>query len=586
MSAKIKARLKQLLAQEKGAVVREWGASFPVALVYPQIYPVAMGNLGFQAIYHLLNATPGLVCERAFLPTPEEWTEHRRTRTPVLTLESQRPLTDFAAVAFSISFEGDYPYVLQILAGAGLPLGAADRGPEHPLVLAGGVATFLNPEPLAPFVDAFFLGEGEAGAAPFFLFLAENSPTGDRPQLLRELAQTMPGAYVPGGYRPRYHDDGTLAAFEPQAGFPEKVTAPHLPELAPYPTHSHILAPQSEWGEMFLVETGRGCSRGCRFCAAGFVYRPPRERGLAALWTQVQPGLLEKRKVGLVGAAVSDHPAVKDLCRQILAAGGTLGISSLRADSADPELFGLLAQGGVRSVALAPEAGSDRLRRVLNKGLTQEDLARAALALSEAGIPQLRLYFMVGLPTESREDVAEIPRLVKFLAHRVIKDTRGKRRLGLITLSLSSFVPKPFTPFQWTSFMEVSELKKRLKMVAREFHGVKEVRVHTDLPKWAYVQALLARGDRRVGDILLAAQERGWTRALTESPVNPDFFTLRARRPDELFPWDFIDHGLSKDYLWEEYQRALEEKETPPCQPQVCSRCGICQGEGEAGEEE
>jgi radical SAM superfamily enzyme YgiQ (UPF0313 family) len=585
MSARIKARLKKLLAQEKGAVVREWGASFPVALVYPQIYPVAMGNLGFQAIYHLLNRTAGLVCERAFLPTPEEWAEHRRTRTPVLTLESQRPLTDFAALAFSISFEADYPYVLQILAGAGMPLRAADRGPEHPLVLAGGVATFLNPEPLAPFVDAFFLGEGEAGAVPFFLFLAENSPTGDRPQLLRELAQTMPGAYVPRGYRPRYHGDGTLAAFEAQVGFPEKVTAPHLPELAPYPTHSHILAPQSEWGEMFLVETGRGCSRGCRFCAAGFVYRPPRERGLAELWTQVQPGLLEKRKVGLVGAAVSDHPAVKDLCRQILAAGGTLGISSLRADSADAELFGLLAQGGVRSVALAPEAGSDRLRRVLNKGLTQEDLARAALALSEAGIPQLRLYFMVGLPTESREDVAEIPRLVKFLAHRVIKETRGKRRLGLITLSLSSFVPKPFTPFQWTSFMEVSELKKRLKVVAREFHGVKEVRVHTDLPKWAYVQALLARGDRRVGDILLAAQERGWTRALTESPVNPDFFTLRARRPDELFPWDFIDHGLKKDYLWEEYQRALEEKETPPCRPAVCSRCGVCAGEAERSEE-
>jgi radical SAM superfamily enzyme YgiQ (UPF0313 family) len=585
MSAKIKARLKKLLSQEKGAVVREWGARWPIALVYPQIYPVAMGNLGFQAIYHLLNRTPGLTCERAFLPTPEEWQEHRRTNTPVLSLESQRPLTDFAAVAFSISFEGDYPYMLQILAGAGLPLRAADRGPEHPLVLAGGVATFLNPEPLAPFVDAFFLGEGEAGAVPFFLFLAENSPTGDRPQLLRELAQTMPGAYVPGGYRPRYHGDGTLTAFEPQAGFPERVTAPHLPELAPYPTHSHILAPQSEWGEMFLVETGRGCSRGCRFCAAGFVYRPPRERQLAELWTQVQPGLLQKRKVGLMGAAVSDHPALKDLCRQILAAGGTLGISSLRADSADAELFGLLAQGGVRSVALAPEAGSDRLRRVLNKGLTQEDLARAALALSEAGIPQLRLYFMVGLPTETREDVSEIPRLVKFLSHRVIKESRGKRRLGLITLSLSSFVPKPFTPFQWTSFMEVAELKKRLKMLAREFHGVKEVRVHTDLPKWAYVQALLARGDRRVGDILLAAQERGWTRALTENPVNPNFFTLRPRRPDELFPWDFIDHGLKKDYLWEEYQRALEEKETPPCRPAVCSRCGICRGEGEEGEE-
>jgi radical SAM superfamily enzyme YgiQ (UPF0313 family) len=580
MSAKIKTRLKQLLAQEQGAVVREWGARFPIALVYPQVYPVAMGNLGFQAIYHLLNAHPGFVCERAFLPTPEEADEHRRTRTPILTLESQRPLNDFAAVAFSISFEADYPYVLQILAGGGIPLKAAARGPGDPLVLAGGVATFLNPEPLAPFVDAFFLGEGEAGAIPFFEFLAAGAPAPDRPGLLQDLARTVPGAYVPAGYTPRYHPDGTLAAFAATPGYPERVTAPHLPELAPYPTHSHLLAPASEWGEMFLVETGRGCTRGCRFCAAGFVYRPPRERDLAELWSQVEPGIMARRKIGLVGAAVSDHPAIRDLCRKILAAGGTLGISSLRADSADAELFSLLAQGGVRSVALAPEAGSDRLRRVLNKGLSRDDLATAAMAVSAAGIPQLRLYFMVGLPTETVDDVAEIPRLVKFLSHTVIKASQGKKRLGLITLSLSSFVPKPFTPFQWTPFLEVAELKKRLKLVAREFHGVKSVRVHTDLPKWAYVQALLARGDRRVADILLAAHEHGWSRAFRESAINPDFFALRERREGELFPWDFIDHGLKKDYLWEEYQRALEGKETPPCQPEICRRCGVCKGEG------
>ena len=205
---------------------------------------------------------------------------------------------------------------------------------------------------------------------------------------------------------------------------------------------------------MFLVETGRGCSRGCRFCAAGFVYRPPRERDLEDLWTQVEPGIMAKRKIGLVGAAVSDHPGIRDLCRKILAAGGTLGISSLRADSADAELLQLLAQGGVRSVALAPEAGSDRLRRVINKCLTRDDLAKAAVDVSRAGIRQLRLYFMVGLPTETMDDVAEIPRLAKFLEHSVIKASCGKKHLGLITLSLSSFVPKPFTPFQWTPFLE------------------------------------------------------------------------------------------------------------------------------------
>jgi radical SAM superfamily enzyme YgiQ (UPF0313 family) len=440
------------------------------------------------------------------------------------------------------------------------------------------VATFLNPEPLAPFVDAFFLGEGEAGAVPFFQFLAEAGPRQDRFGLLRDLAQTVPGAYVPGGYHPRYAESGVLCAFEPEPGFPPRVTAPHLAELAPYPTHSHILAPQSEWGEMFLVETGRGCSRGCRFCAAGFIYRPPRERELEDLEVQTRQGLMAGRKIGLVGAAVSDHPAVRELCRLVTAAGGELGISSLRADSVDAELFSLLAQGGVRTVALAPEAGSERLRRVLNKGLTREDLAQAAVALSQAGIPNLRLYFMLGLPTETLEDVAEISRLVKYLQHRVIKEGQGKRRLGLITLSLSSFVPKPFTPFQWVPFAEVRELKRRMQLLRRELRGNKEVRLHTDLPKWAYLQALMARGDRRVGDLLSAARQSNWNQAMRSSPLNPDFFVLRPRDREELFPWDFIDHGLKKDYLWEEYQLALAGKESPPCRPLVCRRCGICGG--------
>jgi len=230
----------------------------------------------------------------------------------------------------------------------------------------------------------------------------------------------------------------------------------------------------------------------------------------------------------------------------------------------------------VRTVALAPDAGSERLRRVLNKGLSQEDLARAAIALNAAGIPQMRLYFMVGLPTETLEDLEEIPRLVKYLEHRVIKDSRGKKHLGQITLSLSSFVPKPFTPFQWAPFLEVGELKKRLKLVRQGLQGMKEVRVHTDLPKWAYVQALLSRGDRRAGELLLAAHQRGWNRACRESPVNPDFFTLRERSQHELFPWDFIHHGLDKEYLWEEYQKALAGEETPPCRPEICTRCGVC----------
>jgi radical SAM superfamily enzyme YgiQ (UPF0313 family) len=576
--------LQELLAQEKGAVVRDWGARWPLALVFPEIYPVAMGNLGLQTMYHLFNAEPHLACERAFLPTPEEWAEYRRTRTPILSLESQRPLRDFAAVAFSISFEADYPKVLQILAQSGIPLLATSRGPENPLVLAGGVATFLNPEPLAPFIDVFILGEGEVAAVQALNFLAEASHLRPREEVLREMAQSFPGIYVPAGYRPHYHPDGTLAAFEAAAGYPERILVPHLSDLAGSATHSHLLAPKSEWGEMFLVELGRGCTRGCRFCAAGYIYRPPRDRQAEALTHTLDQGLEQGRKIGLVGAAVSDHPEVKDICRQILAAGGELGIGSLRADSLDAELAGLLAQGGVKTVALAPEAGSERLRRVINKGLTEADLAQAAVALAQVGIDQLRLYFMVGLPNETLDDVREIARLTKHLQHRVIKASRGKKKFRQMTLSVASFVPKPWTPFQWAPFGDVKDLKQRQKLIRQELSGVKEVRVHTDLPKWAYTQALIARGDRRVGEMLLLAHEHGWPQALRKSPVNPDFFVSRERHPDELLPWDFLDHGLKKDYLWEEYQLALTAQESPPCEPKVCQRCGICGGGGQGPE--
>ena len=348
MSAKLKARLKKLLAQEKGAVVRDWGARWPVALVYPQIYPVAMGNLGFQAIYRLLNDTSGLHCERAFLPSPEDWEEYRRTRTPILSLESQRPLRDFAAVAFSISFEADYPYVLQILEGAGIPLLAAERRPGDPLVLAGGVATFFNPEPLAPFVDAFFLGEGEAGAVPFFQFLAEGEPEQDRHLLLRDLAQTIPGAYVPAGYTPRYQPDGTLAAFEPEPGFPPTVRARTWRNWPPTLPTAISWRPRANGARCFWWRPAGAAPGAAASAPPGLSTARPGSGRWRSCGSRFSRNSWPERKVGLVGAAVSDHPEVKELCRKILEAGGDIGISSLRADSADEELFRLLVQGGVQ----------------------------------------------------------------------------------------------------------------------------------------------------------------------------------------------------------------------------------------------
>jgi radical SAM superfamily enzyme YgiQ (UPF0313 family) len=536
-----------------------------------------MSNLGFQTVYHLLNAHPDLTCERVFLPGEAQLQEYQRSQTPLLSLESQRPLTDFAAVAFSLSFEPDYLNVLKILALARLPLLAADRGEHFPVIVAGGVAAMLNPEPLAPFLDAFFLGEGDALAAEFFDILTDYGHP-DRPAAFKTLARQIPGVYIPAAYQPDYHPDGTLSRFTAASGFPEKVTPPHLAHLDAHPIHSRLLAPGSELSRMFLLEINRGCGRGCRFCAAGFIYRPLRHRSLASLHDQLQAGLNSGAKIGLVGTAVTDHPDLRELCRQITAAGGQVGMSSIRADSTDAELFTLLKQGGVKSVALAPEAGNARLRRVINKGLSEEQLQQAVLDLQAAGLSQLRLYFLVGLPTETRQDVEDIPRLTKRLQHAVIKTTAGHSRLANITLSLNSFVPKPFTPFQWAPFAGVAELKERIKLVKRDLQGQRQIRVHADLPKWAYYQALLARGDRRVGSLLLSVHQADgdWAKACRQSALNPDFFVRRERARDELFPWDFIDHGIDRTYLWEEYQNALAARETPPCQPDLCTRCGVC----------
>ncbi len=577
MSKKIKAHLADLLAREQGAVVREWGHRLPVALVYPHEYAVGMSNLGFQTVYHLINEHPDLTCERAFLPSPEDEEEYRRSQTPLLSLESQRPLTDFAVVAFSLSFEPDYLNVLKILELARLPLLAAQRHERFPVVVAGGVAAMLNPEPLAPFIDAFFLGEAESGGQEFFAHFFDARDR-DRAVSLRILAQRLPGVYIPAAYQPDYHQDGTLRAFTPAPGFPAVVVAPHPADVEAQPVQSRLLAPGAEFSRMFLVEINRGCGRGCRFCAAGFVYRPVRHRSLSALQATFQAGLASGAKIGLVGTAVTDHPDIKETLSQLTAAGAQVGLSSLRADGADAELFALLKQGGVKSVALAPEAGSERLRRVINKNLTQTDLEQAVLALQEAGLSQLRLYFLLGLPTETRQDVDEIARLTKHLQHCATKAAAGRPRLANITLSLNCFVPKPFTPLQWTPFAGVSELKERIKRVKRALQGEPRLRVHADLPKWAYYQALLARGDRRVADLLLQVHQADgdWHRACRQSPLNPDFFVLRERSPEELFPWDFIDHGVSKAYLWEEYQKALAGQQTPPCPPTGCRRCGVC----------
>ena len=561
---------KELLAAEKGTVRKAWAGRIRIAIAYPNYYHVGMSNLGFHTIYRLLNEYDDVVCERVFLPE-----ENGTIYSGLRSMESQRCLGDFDIIAFSISFENDYPNLLTLLAEAGIPLQSSERDIPQPLVIAGGVTAFLNPEPIAAFVDCFLVGESEPILSPFLDVYRKHS---DKQELLEALATHVPGVYVPGLYDVVYNPDGAIAEFRPRRGAPQKVKRVAVEDLSSWDACSTILTSHTTFRDTYLVEAGRGCRYGCRFCATGFVYRPPRFRSKDVLRNSFQEGAIRSNRIGLMAAAVADVPGIPELCQEALDKGVQLSFSSLRADSLTPELLDVFRRSGFKTVAIAPDAGSERMRRVINKGITDQDVLRAADLLVGAGIPNLKLYFIVGLPTETMSDVEAIVALCKQVKHRFLKASRTAKRIGKIVVSLNSFVPKPCTPFQWVPLEDVKILKAKIKHVKDGLRRVANVRVHADMPKWAYIQALLSRGDRRTAQLLTALHENNgnWPQTLKRSIINPDFYVYRERRLDEILPWDFIDHGISKAFLVEEYQKALREETSPPCDVGRCKACGVC----------
>ncbi|MFO7688422.1 MAG: radical SAM protein [Desulfobacterales bacterium] len=563
------------IAAEIGTIRKSGPHRLRVALVYPNRYSVGMSNLGFQVVYRLLNRIDGIICERAFLPDGKALAEIRIT-----SVESGRPLTDFDIIAFSVSFENDYPNILAVLATAGLPLQSRDRRDAHPLVIAGGVACFLNPEPLAPFIDCFLIGEAEVMLEGFCDCLQDCGFPGlrDRRQLLGACARRVQGVYAPQFYRPVYGETGSLAAVELLADVPAKIDRTYLADLSQAPTCSVVVTPHTAFDRTFLIEVGRGCPHGCRFCSAGFVYRPPRYRPLSLLQACLQQGAAVTDRIGLVGAAVSDLPELKELCRRAGADDIRLSFSSLRADALDDELVAVLRRSRVKTATIAPDAGSERMRQVINKGIDEAAILKAAALLVDGGVPNIKLYFMIGLPTETADDVEAIVGLCKKIKHVFLSRSRGQKRIGEMTVSLSCFVPKPATPFQWAAMDDVSTLKKKIRTVKEGLRKVPNIRVHADVPRWAYVQALLSRGDRRVADLLILANKnrQNWPQSLKETPLNADFFVVRSRPLDEVLPWDFIDHGVKKSFLAGEYRKALAGQPSPACPMADCLRCGIC----------
>lgn len=542
---KIIDKIEVLLSKEKGTIRKDPGGKVDICLVYPNTYHIGMSNLGFQGIYTLLNNRPDVVCERAFLPDEEDMEEYSRTGAEILSFESKRPLSRFEIIAFSVSFENNYPNILKILEMSRIPFRAKDRKDIHPLIIMGGICAFFNPEPVADFFDICFTGEAEEMLMEF-LDAYKGSRTREE---LYKSASNIEGLYLPGFYMISYSSDGSILKRVTIGDAPEKVRRRFVKNISKSGLKPSIITPETEFSSMYLVETMRGCPWDCRFCVTGYVYKPVRKKDYETLKSEIESASALTKKIGLIAPSLTDYAHARDaLCIE----GVNFSITSLRASKKSAELIQYLR--GHKSVSIAPEAGTQRLRNVVNKRISEEDILETSGLILAESVENLRLYFMVGLPTEGEKDIEGIVSLVKKI--------RGVTPKGNLVLTLSTFIPKPFTPFQWHPMEKMAIVKERLKLIKRALMQLKGIKVFHDVPKYAYMQGLFSMGDRRVSDVLeRMVKTDDWRKACADAAIDPDFYILRQKGFDEVLPWDFIEHGISKEKLWAEYQEALATKE-------------------------
>ena len=566
-------RLQELYKDEDSRVTVNPHAGQKVAIVYPNTYFVGMSNLGLHIIYEEINLRNDSVCERIFFPEKKELEAYDKTKTPLMSVETQRPMHQFDVVAFDVTFEMDYFHIPLMLRHGRVPIMGKDRTEFDPIVIAGGPCATFNPEPFADFIDAFIIGEGEGIVSRVLDIIRDGKMEGlDRYAILRQLAN-ISGVYVPLLYVPIYSDDGEFKGYHIAEGAPKTIKR-HF-EMLTSGGETVVATNYTEFGAMYIIEVARGCGRHCRFCMAGYCFRVPRVRPLEILKEGVDRAEKLGKKVGLMGAAISDYPEVDELVTYIRSKDMRYSCASLRADSLTQAVVDGLADSGQKTITIAPETGSERLRRVINKGISEEHLQNAATLSAKSGIQHMRLYIMIGLPTETDEDIEAIVGLAeRTQAHMAEVGCKGR-----LTLSINPFIPKPFTPFQWMAMDNQKTVEKKLQYIKKALQKNRRIEVLVESPKEAYIQGVLARGDRRLGAVIAAcAADRGsksFKAELKAAGLDMDEMNYRERSFDEFLPWSHLDMGMDEGYLEMEWKRSVDEAYTPPC-VQGCKRCGVC----------
>jgi radical SAM superfamily enzyme YgiQ (UPF0313 family) len=553
----------EVLAKEVGFVRKPHGGRLRVALAFPNTYFVGMSNLGIQTVYQLFNADDRVVCERVFLPGRQDLAETRGQRAPLVTLESQTPVGDFDILAFSVSFEWDYTNVVTLLRMAGLRARADARTARDPLVVIGGAVTFVNPEPLAPFADVIAAGEGEILVPAL---IEQWHAASSRDDLLEGLS-VQRGFYVPSFYEPVYDGPGRSAGIVPRPGTP----APPVVHKAAVRATDHvdppatgIFTPDTEFGARFLIEVVRGCANMCRFCWAGYNYLPVRPFDTARILELAEAARSHATRVGLVSIALCDHPDIVPILERLVAMGYGISPASLRMDDLTEPILRLLRESGERSITIAPETGSDRLRRVINKTVTNDEILRRTDMVFAAGFENLKLYYMVGIPTEEDEDLVAIRDLTVAMRDRMMVYARERGTVGRIVASVNPLVPKPGTTYQWMPMTEAAVIDRKTRRLRELVAGLDNVYFNIKSERHSYYQGLLSLGDRRVADVIERAEANGgnWREAVADVGLDADAYLYRNRESDTFLPWQIIDGGMKESFFRSELDKSLRAEVT------------------------